>query len=220
MLYLLADIAFVPLEIFLVTMVMDRLLESREKEGRLKKMHMLIGLYYQELGLSLLKTLVLADGKRADFQGPCEVGMNWQTKDFRNLEKWLGERKMEINPEAIDYDQMLILLNQSKELMVSLIANPTLLEHENFSELLMAVNHLRDELTLRNHMKGTENYKPDYKHWKVDMERVYHLSAVQWIRYIEHLKNDYPFLYNAARVTNPFEEASLIESYERVRGAS
>lgn len=45
--YLLGDIAFIPLEVFLVTLVIDQLLERRDKEKRLKKMHMLIGLYFQ-----------------------------------------------------------------------------------------------------------------------------------------------------------------------------
>lgn len=218
MVYLLGDIAFIPLEVFLVTVVIDQLLERREKEKRMKKVHMLIGLYYQELGFNLLRLLVFADEKRADFQGTCCIGQDWKAKDFRALEKWLSERKLEVNPEAIDYDLLYELLHAQKNLMVNLISNPTLLEHENFSELLIAVNHLQDEMALRAKLKVMPNYKPDYKHWKTDLERVYALSAIQWIRYIEHLKADYPFLYNAARVTNPFEESVLAEIYSQVRG--
>jgi hypothetical protein len=218
MVYLLGDIAFIPLEVFLVTVVIDQLLEKKEKEKRMEKMHMLIGLYFQELGLNLLKVLVLADEKRTDFQGPCQVGMNWNSKDFRRLEQWLSKRKMEVNSTQIDYDYLYLMLREQKSLMVSLISNPTLIEHENFSELLIAVNHLQDEMALRERLKDRPDYQPDLKHWKSDLERVYALSAIQWIRYIEHLKENYPFLYNAARVTNPFEEASLLDTYEKIRG--
>ena len=216
--YLLGDIAFIPLEVFLVTVVIDQLLERREKEKRMKKMHMLIGLYYQELGFNLLRLIVFADEKRSDFQGTCCIGQDWKAKDFRALEKWLSERKLEVKPENIDYDALYNMLHAQKGLMINLISNPTLLEHENFSELLIAVNHLQDEMALRERLKAMPNYKPDYKHWKTDIERVYTLSAIQWIRYIEHLKADYPFLYNAARVTNPFEESVLSDIYSQIRG--
>ncbi len=216
--YLLGDIAFIPLEVFLVTVVIDQLLERREKEKRMKKMHMLIGLYYQELGFNLLRLMVYADENRSDFQGTCCIGQDWKAKDFKNLEKWLSERKLAVNPENIDYDTLYELLHAQKNLMVNLISNPTLLEHENFSELLIAVNHLQDEMALYMRLKDAPNYKPDYKHWKTDIERVYTLSAIQWIHYIEHLKEDYPFLYNAARLTNPFEESALSEIYSQIRG--
>lgn len=215
--YLLGDIAFIPLEVFLVTMVIDQLLERRDKEKRLKKMHMLIGLYFQELGFNLLRLIVFADENRQDFQNVCAIGQDWKTSDFRKLEKWLSERKADINPKQIDYDALYHMLSSQKNLMINLISNPTLLEHENFSELLIAVNHLHDEMTLRSKLKDTTDYKPDYRHWKTDIERVYKLSANQWIRYIEHLKEDYPFLYNAARVTNPFENSKLSDLYDQIR---
>lgn len=215
--YLLGDIAFIPLEVFLVTMVIDQLLERRDKEKRLKKMHMLIGLYFQELGFNLLRLIVHADESRREFQGVCSVGQDWKTNDFRSLEKWLSSRKLEVNPKQIDYDLLYQMLSTQKNLMVNLISNPTLLEHESFSELLIAVNHLHDEMTLRSKLKDTTGYKPDYRHWKTDIERVYTLSAIQWLRYIEHLKEDYPFLYNAARVTNPFESSSLSDLYGQIR---
>lgn len=215
--YLLGDIAFIPLEVFLVTLVIDQLLERRDKEKRLKKMHMLIGLYFQELGFNLLRLIVFADENRRDFQGVCAIGQDWKSNDFRKLEKWLAERKLEVNPKKIDYDALYTMLSSQKILMINLISNPTLLEHETFSELLIAVNHLHDEMSLRQKLNGQESYKPDYRHWKTDIERVYTLSAVQWIRYIEHLKEDYPFLYNAARVTNPFEESKLSDLYSQIR---
>lgn len=215
--YLLGDIAFIPLEVFLVTMVIDQLLERRDKEKRLKKMHMLIGLYFQELGFNLLRLIVFADENRRDFQGVCAIGQDWKTNDFRSLEKWLSSRQLEIHPKKIDYDVLYQMLSSQKNLMVNLISNPTLLEHETFSELLIAVNHLHDEMTLRSKLKDVNGYKPDYRHWKTDIERVYALSALQWIRYIEHLKEDYPFLYNAARVTNPFETSPLSDIYCQIR---
>lgn len=117
----------------------------------------------------------------------------------------------------MDYDALYDMLSSQKLLMINLISNPTLLEHESFSELLIAVNHLHDEMSLRQKLNGQDGYKPDYRHWKTDIERVYTLSAIQWIRYIEHLKEDYPFLYNAARVTNPFEESKLSDLYSQIR---
>lgn len=128
--YLLGDIAFIPLEVFLVTLVIDQLLERRDKEKRLKKMHMLIGLYFQELGFNLLRHIVFADENRRDFQGVCAIGQDWKASDFRKLEKWLIERKLEVNPRKMDYDALYDMLSSQKLLMINLISNPTLLEDE------------------------------------------------------------------------------------------
>lgn len=216
--YLLGDIAFIPLEVFLVTVVIDQMMESREKEKRLKKVNMLIGLYFQESGLSLLKVMASADLTSQEVQMACAIEQNWKSGDFKSLEKWFNNRKMELDPNLIDYNHLNELLVKQKSLLVNLISNPTLLEHENFSELLLAVSHLQDEMALRAALMTSEGYKPDLKHWKVDMERVYRLSSIQWIRYIEHLQEDYPFLFNAARVMNPFAECSLAAAYDQVRG--
>jgi 2-oxoglutarate ferredoxin oxidoreductase subunit alpha len=50
MIFLVADIAFVPLEVFFVSLVLEKLIERQEEEKVDKKINMLVGLFYQEFG--------------------------------------------------------------------------------------------------------------------------------------------------------------------------
>ena len=52
--YLVGDIAFVPIEVLLVTLIIDRLLGAREKRSMLEKMNMVIGVFFSEIGTDLL----------------------------------------------------------------------------------------------------------------------------------------------------------------------
>ena len=59
--YLIGDIVFVFLEVFLVTLVMHNLLVHREKQALFKKMNMVIGAFFSEVGRGLLKSCITFD---------------------------------------------------------------------------------------------------------------------------------------------------------------
>ena len=59
--YLLGDIAFIPLEVFVVTLIIDQMLESREKKQRMEKLNMVIGTFFSTTGTPLLSLLSRAD---------------------------------------------------------------------------------------------------------------------------------------------------------------
>jgi len=54
--YLIGDIAFVFLEVLLVTLVLHQLLQYREKKVMLNKLNMVIGAFFSDVGGELLKT--------------------------------------------------------------------------------------------------------------------------------------------------------------------
>ena len=54
--YMVGDIAFVPIEVLLVTLIIHRLLSVREKRSMLKKLNMVIGAFFSEVGTRLLKS--------------------------------------------------------------------------------------------------------------------------------------------------------------------
>ena len=87
--------------------------------------------------------------------------------------------------------------------------NPNLLEHEGFTALLWAVFHLTEELDYRSDLSSLPD--TDYNHISVDMKRAYLLVIIEWLAYIKHLKNNYPYLFSLASRVNPFnDEASPI----------
>jgi hypothetical protein len=86
-----------------------------------------------------------------------------------------------------------------------------MLEHATFTELLRAIFHLSEELDRRSSFSMLP--ASDVAHIAGDMRRVYSLLAAEWLRYMEYLKDNYPYLFSLAMRTNPFDEtASIIVS--------
>ena len=48
--YFLGDLAFLPVEVLLVTLIIDQMLSSREKKLRMEKLNMVIGIFFSRAG--------------------------------------------------------------------------------------------------------------------------------------------------------------------------
>lgn len=55
-LYGLGDVAFLPIEVLLVVIVVDWVISRQEQRGQLTKLNMVIGVYFSEVGAPLLKS--------------------------------------------------------------------------------------------------------------------------------------------------------------------
>jgi len=94
-------------------------------------------------------------------------------------------------------------LLKQRDFLVRLLENPTLLEHESFTDLLRAVFHLTEELAYREDLSQSPG--TDRAHLGGDINRAYHLLVHQWVDYMEYLKANYPYLFSLAMRTNPFD---------------
>lgn len=212
--FLVADIAFIPLEVFFVTVVIDRILEKREKSHIIEKLNMLVGLFFSEVGLEALRACAEADPKLSAVKNSCQLTMNWNEEDFETLAKKLKSHEHCLDASKMDIGALKTSLDESKDLLVTLIANPSLLEHDSFSELLMAVMHLQEELSVR-YDEGLSEF--DLEHIQFDIERVYKHLGVEWIKYMKHLKVNFPYLYLTALINNPYVEKDRVVSEKELR---
>ena len=80
--YLLSDIAFLPIQVLLVTLVINELLGEREKRDRLRKLNMIIGAFFSELGTLLLAFFSNVDPKLGDIRRDLIVGGDWTAEQF------------------------------------------------------------------------------------------------------------------------------------------
>lgn len=206
MIYLTEDIAFIPLEVFFVTMVLDRFLVNREKKHLLEKLNMLVGLFYNEIGLNIFDKLVKADKEIELISKNCILTVNSDKNDFKNVEKKIKKHNHKLDIKEINLIKLRDDIYEHRELLVNLISNPSLLEHEEFSELLMSIFHLKEELFMKEiHEDQSKMKKNDLDHLNVDIERAYKHLAGEWVKYMKHLKEKYPFLYVTAIIKNPYD---------------
>lgn len=210
MIFLLADVAFVPLEVFFVTMVLDKILEKRENESLMEKVNMLIGLFYNKLGLDLLEIFVKADDI-GDLRSTCQVDVKEGLLDFKAAKLAIQGHDHKVNAHYINIDSLKVLLNKHNDFLTNLISNPALLEHDTFSDLLLSVFHLREELDIRSEALDQKVGQFQKEHLEIDINRAYRLIAIEWTDYMKHLKVKYPFLYVTAIMKNPYDVRETAE---------
>lgn len=81
--FMVGDLAFVFLEVFLVVLVIERILTRREKQSMLNKLNMVAGAFFSEVGNKLLGKLVRCYDRR-DKTCPClDVSMDWTSTDYK-----------------------------------------------------------------------------------------------------------------------------------------
>jgi hypothetical protein len=205
--YFLSDLAFVPISVLLVTLVLDQLMQGREKQNRFNKTNMVIGAFFSEMGNQLLKTLASLDPERQKMAEEFAVRQTWSESDFQSLKKISRGNQCLVTMSQTAFDDLKGLLVNHRGFMLRLLENQTLLEHEQFTDLLWASFHLAEELTLRGNYKDLP--EPDRQHLALDAKRVYLALSEQWVDHLLHLKNTYPFLFSLAVRMNPFNHEAL-----------
>ena len=207
--YLLGDIAFLPIQVLLVTLIIDELLSQREKRLVLKKLNMVIGAFFSEVGMKLLKSFATFDQNAEKIRGELMVNDKWSPHNFLDVTKRLKNYDCKIESQKGDLTELKQLLVGKRNFLLRLLENPNLLEHETFTELLRAVFHLTEELGNRTDMKKLSG--PDYSHLSGDIKRAHILLLAEWIDYMKYLKVNYPYLFSLAIRINPFDPAASVE---------
>ncbi|MEO0114137.1 MAG: hypothetical protein ABIK93_01510 [candidate division WOR-3 bacterium] len=210
--YLLGDIAFLPIQVLLVTLIIDELLSKREKSSVLKKLNMVIGAFFSEVGMKLLKSFANFDQDSERIRQELIVKDDWSEKKFLDVTKKLKHYECKIDSKRGDLAELKQLLISKRNFLLRLLENPNLLEHETFTELLRAVFHLTEELENRHDVKNLS--RADYDHLGNDIRRAHRLLLAEWVDYMRYLKLNYPYLFSLAMRINPFDPNATVEIKE------
>lgn len=197
------DIAFVPINVLLVTLIIDKLLSVREKRSLIEKLNMVIGAFFSEVGIELLIFFLTFDTESDRTSKNLIVSDKWTDKDFSNAGRKVKDYEFNIDSRNGNLSGIKSFLVSKRDFLLRLLENPNLLEHERFTDLLWSVSHLTEELVYR---KDLENLpENDYKHLSNDIKRAYTFLISEWLEYMKHLKNNYPYLFSLAIRINPFD---------------
>lgn len=206
--YLVGDIAFVPIEVLLVTLIIHKVLDIKEKKEQLNKLNMVIGIFFSEVGTPLINLV-------SDFEDNTERIANllknnniWQKNIFKNNIKSLSNIDYDLNLNIETIKEIKEFISSKKEFQLNLLANSNLLEHDSFTDLLWAVFHMTEELVLRENFDNiTQN---DLDHLVNDIKRSYTHLIKEWFYYMKHLHDKYPYLFALALRKNPFDKTASI----------
>lgn len=181
----------------------EMILSRRDKQIRMKKLNMVIGVFFSEVGIKLIRNFSDADPHFEEIQGGMIITEKWTHRDFLTVNEHLRNFQYSIEISRADIASLKDFLLRQRDFLVGLLENPTLLDHESFTDLLRAVFHLAEELAYREDLERLPDI--DRAHIGGDMKRAYHLLVHQWLDYMEYLKANYPYLFSLAMRTNPFD---------------
>ena len=208
LLYLVGDLAFLPLEVLLVTLVIDQLLGSREKKARREKMNMLFGAFFTTLGTPLIAMFSRADPGIGALRSRLAAGEAWKPGRFQEVRACMESYQCSVPPGQVDLAALRDLLTAHEDFLLRLIENPAIFEHESFTDLILALDHLYEELKARGDLSALP--RSDQMHLAADIQRVYSRLVPEWVSYMEYLRDHYPYLYSLAMRTNPFDPAASV----------
>jgi hypothetical protein len=201
--YMIGDIAFLFIDVLLVILIIERLLSQREKRLLLNKLNMVIGMFFSEVGLELLRRFSSFVPNSADLAPTLEIKPHWSKRDFQKAAEAAHKFSYTTRVDRPALRELQEFLNKKRSFLLQLLENPNLLEHERFTDLLWAVFHLAEEIAFRG---GRIDDLPqaDYEHLAGDLKRAYSQLIGEWILYTSHLQRSYPFLFSLAARINPF----------------
>lgn len=196
------EIAMMPIEVLVVTMLLHSLLVRREREETLHKLNMVIGAFFSEVGDELLRRVSVFDTSEQTNEHFLVTG-EWDTRRYQVAGKAIKSHDFDLRVTARDLEELRSFVVAKRQFLLGLLQNPSLLEHETFTNVLWAVFHLTEELERRHDFESLP--ESDVLHLTGDLTRAYAATALEWLDYVQHLQSSYPYLFSLAVRTNPLD---------------
>ncbi len=197
-------ISFIPLQALILTLVINGWLSSREKRQRLEKMNIAIGVFFNAMGRELMKRLMAFAAPDEALQKHLDVQKDWSPQTFEISRRTLQKADLPVDLTRGNIEDLCQFLETRQPLVLDLLRNPHLLEHERFTNLLWAVSHLTEEISARG--PSGLPLKEDRSHLEEDFRRALREILTEWLVYMEHLRTAYPFLFSFALRSSPFSQ--------------
>jgi len=176
---------------------------NREERKKLdRKIHILLGLLFSEIGNKLLGIIQRHDSDINKTKEIFDFGKHYNPKAYRRMLKEINSRKICYKTEDCNFKEMYELISSNKEFLMRMLENPMLLEGEILTELIRNIFHLYEEFTYR--LQINDLCKVDIEHLNHDVVKVYKGLLGSWVLYMEYLHTNYPVLHKFNRTEGPF----------------
>lgn len=208
--YTLLDLAFIPINVLVVGLFINRLIAAREHQELLHKMNMVIGGFFSQTGGGLIRLLSAFDADKEHDRPHMLFDATWTPADFDEHRRAVSGDDHAMDLSLGDVLALRDMLEANRPFVLGLLQNGNLLEHGSFTDMLWAVSHLSEELSARASLPDLP--PADRRHLEIDAARAYGRLLGEWLRYLRHLKTRYPYLYSFAVRTNPFDPSATAET--------
>lgn len=206
--FLVGDVAFLFLQILLVTMVIDELIQRNRRDELRQKLNMVIGAFFAQSGRDLIGLLACADRNLVSVRDDLVPRPSWTAADYARARGAFAAHVPDMDLTVEFLTGLDERLAADRAYFLGLISNQALLEHGSFTDLLWAVTHLSEELSARPSLSDLPN--ADTAHLAVDVKRAFVALGSEWLGYLEHLQANYPHLFSLAVRMNPLDPTARV----------
>ncbi|MEI6101447.1 MAG: hypothetical protein WCP73_06360 [Eubacteriales bacterium] len=206
--YFFQDLAFLPLQVLLVSMILESFIKEREKRDRLEELNILVGAFFSEMGTDAILRMNPFITNMDGLLKEVKVNGTFGPEQFKSSAQAAMQYDFKADSRCGDLEDMGGFLYEKKATILGMFENPNLLENNRFTSMLWAVYHVMDEIKNREDLHSLP--ASDLDHLSGDLQRAYRFLVVEWIFYMEHLKEKYPYLFSLAVRKNPFLGKSSI----------
>jgi len=205
------EIAFLPLEVLIVSLVLEEIIHRINRKERKSRAKMIIGAFFSEVGTNLLYLLArkLPEDYKANFiPEKLEEKLSLKEIEFSLFLKNL-DIPQQIYLDRKDLVEIKAFLDQKRQFIVNILENPALTEDDSFTKTAFATIHLSDELSYRKDLLKISD--EDLEHLRGDALRTLSHLIAEWLAYMRFVKDRYSYLYSLSIRANPFIEERKVE---------
>lgn len=200
--YIFNSLGFLPINVLIVTLIINRLLTLRSKREQQEKIRMVIGLFFSEMGDTLLRKMVQWDKSPETLRETMLVKNTWTKEQYKAAKEHAAQLCTRTVPGPDDLIEVRDLFMKNHDFLLRLIENPVLLEHTTVSKLMQDLFHLGEELAGRKDIHSLP--QSDLAHLAGDVNRVYCQLTTAWLEHMEYLNRNYPYLLSLSLRKSPF----------------
>ncbi len=202
------DLWFLPIHVIIVTFILDRFIALREKKEKLERLNILINDFFNEAGREILKEANGFIYNMDEIKDIFAITGHWKEEDFKKAVAAIDKQSITARISPAHLPALKAVLNDKKKNILAMVENPSLLEHDRFTEMLFALYHLADELNAREDLSSLP--AADLEHLSLDLKRAYRYLCVEWLYFNQYIKKKYPYLFSLALRRNPFAGNSVV----------
>lgn len=202
---LLHEIALMPLEFVVVTLGLEKIMELTHKRENQAKISMIESVFFSESGSDMLRYLVScdADGDVLMLRSVMDVQPGWTRRQIKQARATVKGITYEVDSSKVDFFGLHYHLSTRHGYFLKVIENPALSGHERFTELLLRIYHLWEELDSRTDLYNLPQADREYLCRAVNA--VYRELAIEWMQNATDLLLHQPERLHHVLRTNPFK---------------
>ena len=129
-----SSLAFLPLEIFIVVLIIERIVDQSQRKVKLQKLNMVLGAFFNDVGNHLLHSLLDNFDNKAEISRHLDLKDSWGKKEFQAAADYADKLKIEIDHHDMNLAELKVFFAQKREFLMTLLGNPRPLEHDHFTD--------------------------------------------------------------------------------------